>query len=80
MLGIEFPAYQKLWRLAGVDQIHVNGIQNKFWESDESRPEDTIVKTVDLRRVRSDQHVLTMKNGSVAEKKSLVCDILEHWR
>ena len=35
-LGIEFPAYQKLWRLAGVDQIHVNGIQNKFWESDDS--------------------------------------------
>jgi ribulose-bisphosphate carboxylase large chain len=35
-LGIEFPAYQKLWRLAGVDQIHVNGIANKFWESDDS--------------------------------------------
>ncbi len=36
LLGIEFPAYQKLWRLAGVDQIHVNGIVNKFWESDDS--------------------------------------------
>jgi ribulose-bisphosphate carboxylase large chain len=36
MLGIEFAAYQKLWRLAGVDQIHVNGIANKFWESDDS--------------------------------------------
>jgi ribulose-bisphosphate carboxylase large chain len=36
VLGIEFPAYQKLWRLAGVDQIHVNGIANKFWESDDS--------------------------------------------
>jgi ribulose-bisphosphate carboxylase large chain len=35
-LGIEFAAYQKLWRLAGVDQLHVNGIQNKFWESDDS--------------------------------------------
>jgi ribulose-bisphosphate carboxylase large chain len=35
-LGMEFPAYQKLWRLAGVDQIHVNGIANKFWESDDS--------------------------------------------
>lgn len=35
-LGIEFPAYQKLWRLAGIDQIHVNGIANKFWESDDS--------------------------------------------
>lgn len=36
MLGIEFPAYQKIQRLAGVDQLHVNGIQNKFWESDDS--------------------------------------------
>jgi ribulose-bisphosphate carboxylase large chain len=36
LLGIDFRAYQKLWRLAGVDQLHVNGIANKFWESDDS--------------------------------------------
>jgi len=42
LLGIEFPAYQKLWRLAGVDQIHVNGIANKFWESD-----DSIVRSIE---------------------------------
>lgn len=36
LLGIEFRAYQKLWRLAGIDQLHVNGIANKFWESDDS--------------------------------------------
>jgi ribulose-bisphosphate carboxylase large chain len=36
LLGIDFRAYQKLWRLAGVDQLHVNGIQNKFWENDDS--------------------------------------------
>jgi ribulose-bisphosphate carboxylase large chain len=36
LLGIDFRAYQKLWRLAGVDQLHVNGIRNKFWESDDS--------------------------------------------
>lgn len=36
LLGIEFAAYQKLWRLAGVDHLHVNGIQNKFCESNES--------------------------------------------
>src|SRR5439155_7139204 len=33
---IDFRAYQKLWRLAGVDHIHVNGIANKFWEPDDS--------------------------------------------
>jgi ribulose-bisphosphate carboxylase large chain len=36
LLGIDFRAYQKIWRLAGADQLHVNGIQNKFWESDDS--------------------------------------------
>jgi ribulose-bisphosphate carboxylase large chain len=36
LLGIDFRAYQKIWRLAGVDQLHVNGIDNKFWESDDS--------------------------------------------
>lgn len=41
LLGIEFPAYQVLWRLAGVDQLHVNGIANKFWESD-----DSVVKSI----------------------------------
>ncbi|MFB6120814.1 MAG: ribulose-bisphosphate carboxylase large subunit family protein [Halobacteriaceae archaeon] len=35
-LGFEFTAYQKLFRMAGVDHIHVNGIRNKFCESDES--------------------------------------------
>lgn len=36
LLGIDFPAYQKLWRAIGVDHLHVNGLQNKFWEPDES--------------------------------------------
>lgn len=40
-LGMEFAAYQKLWRLAGVDHIHVNGLQNKFWE-----PDDSVVKSI----------------------------------
>jgi len=35
-LGFEFTAYQKLWRLAGVDHLHVNGLRGKFWEPDAS--------------------------------------------
>lgn len=41
LLGMEFPAYQQLWRLAGVDQLHVNGIANKFWE-----PDDSVVRSI----------------------------------
>ena len=35
-LGVEFKAWQKLWRVIGVDHLHVNGLGNKFWESDDS--------------------------------------------
>jgi ribulose-bisphosphate carboxylase large chain len=35
-IGMSFIAYQKLWRLAGIDHTHVNGIDNKFCEDNES--------------------------------------------
>ena len=34
MLGIGFQAYQTLWRLAGVDHMHVHGLQGKFAQHD----------------------------------------------
>jgi ribulose-bisphosphate carboxylase large chain len=34
--GMSFIAFQKFWRLAGVDHIHVNGLRNKFCEDDAS--------------------------------------------
>ncbi len=35
-IGMSYVAYQKFWRLAGADHLHVNGLQNKFCEDDES--------------------------------------------
>jgi len=35
-LGMSFIAFQKLWRVAGIDHIHVNGLRNKFCEPDDS--------------------------------------------
>jgi len=35
-IGMEYVAYQKFWRLLGADHMHVNGLRNKFCESDES--------------------------------------------
>jgi len=35
LLGIGFQAYQTLWRLAGVDHMHVHGLQGKFSQPDE---------------------------------------------
>jgi len=36
LLGMDFSAYQTLWRTAGVDHLHVNGLDNKFSEADAS--------------------------------------------
>lgn len=36
LLGMEYPAFQKFFRVAGVDHLHVNGLRNKFCETDES--------------------------------------------
>ena len=33
-LGFSFAAYQKLWRLTGIDQLHVGGMRSKFCETD----------------------------------------------
>lgn len=50
MLGYSYSVWQQLWRLAGADHLHVNGLRNKFWEPDESV-------------VRSAQACLTPENG-----------------
>ncbi|MEI2415752.1 ribulose-bisphosphate carboxylase large subunit family protein [Orrella sp. JC864] len=35
LLGISVQAYQTLWRLAGIDHMHVHGLQGKFAQPDE---------------------------------------------
>jgi ribulose-bisphosphate carboxylase large chain len=35
-LGFDYAAWTVLWRLAGADHMHVNGLMNKFCESDDS--------------------------------------------
>ncbi len=40
-LGIDFNAYQKIWRLIGVDHLHTNGLRNKFCE-----PDDSVIRSI----------------------------------
>lgn len=35
-LGWDYAPWQKIWRLAGADHLHVNGLANKFSEPDDS--------------------------------------------
>jgi len=36
LLGMDFQPYQALFRLAGVDHLHVSGLGGKFWEDESS--------------------------------------------
>ncbi|MBI3153817.1 MAG: nucleotide-binding protein [Burkholderiales bacterium] len=53
--------------------------QGKFWESDESRPEETVIKLVQLRRNRDDDRASTMRRGTDREKAALVRELLDGW-
>ncbi|PRY75432.1 ribulose-bisphosphate carboxylase large chain [Yoonia maritima] len=53
-IGIDFGVMQKLWRLAGADHLHVNGLANKFTESD-----NTVA-----RAARSVQQPISKNGGS----------------
>ena len=43
MLGWSYPAWSKLWRLAGADHMHVNGLRNKF-----SEPDDSVIRSAKI--------------------------------
>lgn len=45
LLGMEFAAYQKLCRLAGADHLHVNALDSKFYESN-----DSVIRSVEALR------------------------------
>lgn len=51
----------------------------KFWESDESHPEGTVIKFVELRRNRNEGHALTMLKGSEGARGALVRERLGSW-
>ena len=52
----------------------------RFWEGDESHPEETILKSVELRRVRDENHKSVMEDGSERDRKNLVCAVLDQDR
>jgi predicted nucleotide-binding protein len=49
-----------------------------FWEGDETHPEKTIVKSVELRRVRNERHKSVMQEGNERAKETLVRLVLDN--
>jgi hypothetical protein len=72
--------------LAGLAEVTFNDSSDvidqgdgKFWESDESRPEDTVIKFVELRRNRDEIEALTMRKESEGDRQALVRKTLGIW-
>ena len=71
LLGWSYVAWQKLWRLAGADHMHVNGLQNKF--SEDGRERDRLgagLPDADVRRqaVHRDAGLLVRPVGAAGAR------------
>jgi hypothetical protein len=52
----------------------------RFWNVDESAPENTIVKPFDLRRVTDKEIIAKMTSGGDETKRAVVVETLEKWK
>jgi len=73
LLGWSYVAWQKLWRLAGADHMHVNGLANKFCESDASVIE---AARACLTPMFDDKHCLAMPVFSAGQSARQAPDTL----
>jgi ribulose-bisphosphate carboxylase large chain len=78
LLGISFQAYQTLWRLAGVDHMHVHGVQGKFAQQDDevvSSARDCVTPLID----GGDDHVMpAFSSGQWAGTVPATFDAIGH--
>jgi predicted nucleotide-binding protein len=80
------PDKRPKW-LPGLGEINFTGSSGRidqgtgrFWEGDETHPEETIIKSVLLRRVREENHKSVMEKGSERDQKNLVRTVLRKKR
>jgi ribulose-bisphosphate carboxylase large chain len=66
LLGFSFQAYQALWRLAGVDHMHVHGLQGKFSQTDEEVVESAHDTLTPLAEGLDDRVLPAFSNGQWA--------------
>ncbi|MCG2594347.1 ribulose-bisphosphate carboxylase large subunit family protein [Ramlibacter sp. XY19] len=66
LLGFSYPAWQTLWRLAGVDHMHVHGLQGKFAQDDDEVVEAAQVSLQPLAEGLDDRVLPAFSNGQWA--------------
>lgn len=63
LLGMSFQAYQTLWRLAGVDHLHVHGLQGKFSQTDQEVVDSARDCLARLDEARDDRVMPVLSSG-----------------
>lgn len=66
LLGFSFQAYQTLWRLTGVDHMHVHGLQGKFSQTDDEVIESARDTLAPLAEGIDDRVLPAFSNGQWA--------------
>jgi ribulose-bisphosphate carboxylase large chain len=66
LLGVSFHAYQTMWRLAGIDHLHVHGMQGKFSQTDEEVIESARACLTPLDPRRDDRILPVLSSGQWA--------------
>lgn len=77
-IGISFRVWQKFWRLAGADHLHVNGIANKFTEADTTVVENARSLDDPLSGERGYQAMPVFSSGQTAVQMEETCRAVGH--
>lgn len=77
-IGIDFRVWQKLWRLAGADHLHVNGIANKFTEPDEVVMENARLLNQPLAGSPGYQAMPVFSSGQTAVQMEATLNAIGH--
>lgn len=77
-IGIAFRAWQKFWRLAGADHLHVNGIANKFTECDNTVMESARALGENVTRSHTYHAMPVFSSGQTAVQMEQTIAALGH--
>jgi ribulose-bisphosphate carboxylase large chain len=78
LLGISFQPYQALWRLAGVDHMHVHGLQGKFVQEDDEVVASATDCVTPLTDVCDDRVLPAFSSGQWAGTVPATYDAIGH--
>ncbi|BAM92736.1 uncharacterized ribulose bisphosphate carboxylase-like protein [Bradyrhizobium oligotrophicum S58] len=78
LLGIGFQPYQTLWRLAGVDHMHVHGLQGKFAQEDDEVVESARDCVTPLTEGCDDRVLPAFSSGQSAATVQATYDAIGH--